>query len=106
VPGGDGNDEAAQARADDAGRSPNAAEEALEPGTLFDGEEVADDGEDDGLDGPSPEALDGPEQDELDHGLGQAAEHGAGKEEDDAEHEDRLAADHVGKSAVEGHGSC
>ena len=91
---------AADQRPRDARQAPDRAEESLDAGSLFQGEHVSQQGQDDRGHGPGTQALNGPHGDQLAHALRGSGEHRAHAEQDQAEQQDPLAAEEVGELAV------
>jgi hypothetical protein len=101
APADRGRDDAADGRPHHGGSAPNAREQALDPGSLLALEDVARDGECDGLNRPGAETLNRAEDNQLSHRTREAAQHRSADEQRQTGQEDRLSAVHVGQSRVE-----
>ena len=96
-------DDAPEKRPDQAGDSPDGAEDALHLRPLLQVVDVADDGQRRRLHRPGAQPLQGAKGDERADAAGETARHRANEEDSDACEQDRLAPVEIGELAVEGH---
>src|SRR4051794_33013369 len=96
-------DQPAEEGTADAGDAPDTARDSLDLRPLLDREEVANDGQRDGLYRTGAQSLDRAKEDQLPHAAGQAAQDGPNEEHHAAKHQDWLAPVNVGELAVDRH---